>query len=91
MRDPQVTENAALAELRKHPAWPILRQHFEDKQNEDALSLAHSLIWDSKPVDQRKLDEARGRWRAYRQILGTPDLAAKRLEKLTKEDDRVHA
>jgi hypothetical protein len=64
-----------------HPGWADLLQVFEERKQAFIQEFGHRLITTPLPVDQRKLDEERGRWGGIREVLNEPARADRALRK----------
>lgn len=79
-----------LAKLTEHPAWPVLKQVFEERKQAYIASQARRFAAggeDAEALDQRRVDYRRGWLRGAEEILRAPDNAIAELERLRKEAD----
>ena len=78
-----------LADLFRHPGWPILTQRLKERKAKDTQSLALGILAVTTPLNQREIDETRGFWRGADYLLRETSNAAKALERPTKEGEPV--
>jgi hypothetical protein len=67
-----------LAAIKQHPAWPVLRQRWDELRDRKALVIGRSLMGGDE-IDQRKVDYDRGFWNGVKAVLDAPESAEQTL------------
>lgn len=78
-------ENVLLNDLFKHPGFEVLMQRIDKLSEEDALTLANTILHSGNPIDQRRVDEKRGFWRGVEWFIRETKKGARVFERMGEE------